>query len=233
MAGNPGLAFNIAQLVATNAVGVFPTAAAPANNVAMGAVLRDLWDAIRNGTGGTEPGTNKSLIDAIGMTGAGRSDAAGGLLYEMLAIPRCVAKTDGACLGTGGSADPIFTISGGPIRCRIYGIVTTAIGAGTTNAKFTITTTEPAATVDMSAAAVDIDADAAGTSYRSINTTAIFTPVTAGFVMMGNAFATNDTEFFCPAGTINFDTSAARAGVIAFYLEYVPLSHLSRVVAAA
>lgn len=152
---------------------------------------------------------------------------------SFLALPRCVEKTDGACLGTGGSADPIFTITGGPVRCRIFGIVTTQIGAGTTNAKFTITTTTPSATVDMSAAAVDIDADAAGTSYRSINTTAIFTPVTAGFVMMGNAFATQDTEFFCPIGTINFDTSAARAGVVAFYCEYTPLSPSSRVTAAA
>jgi hypothetical protein len=146
-----------------------------------------------------------------------------------LAIPRCVVKTDGAVL-TG--ADPIFTISGGPVFCQLFGIVTTIIG-GASNAKLTITTTSPAATVDMSAGAVAIDDDAAGTSYRHVNTTAVFTPVTAGFVMTGSAFATQDVWFFCPAGTVNFHNSAAQTGVVAWYMYYRPLSPLSRVAAAA
>lgn len=227
---NPGLAYKIAEQVATAAISSFPTAAAPANDAAFAAVMRDIWDGIRNGTGGTEPGTNKSLIDAIGMTGAARSDAAGGLLYEMLAIPRCVVKTDGAVSST---ADPLFTISGGPVRCRIYGIVTTGLEASASAGKLTITTTSPAATVDMSAAGVELNGDVAGTSYRHINTTAILTPVTAGFVMCGNAFATQDVEFFCPVGTVNFIAVSALTGVIAWYMEYIPLSPLSRVVAAA
>jgi len=41
------------------------SAAAPANDVSLYAVLRDAWDALRNGTGGTEPGTNRSIIDEI------------------------------------------------------------------------------------------------------------------------------------------------------------------------
>lgn len=150
---------------------------------------------------------------------------------ELLAHPRSVEKTDGAVLlGT----DDLFTITGGPIKVlEIVGIVDTQIGAGATNVKLQITTDSPAATVDMNAGAVDIDADAVGTSYRSINTTAIFTPVTAGFVMEGNSFATQDTSFLCPTGTIKFNSDAARAGVIKWYLRYVPLSPLSRVVAAA
>lgn len=158
----------------------------------------------------TEVGTTKSIEAYLK-----------GLVGSMWASPICVAKTDGAVLS---GTDPLFTITGGPVRCTIYGIVTTQIGAGTTNGKLVITTTTPAATVDMNAAAVDIDADAAGTSYRSINTTAIFTPVTAGFVMMGNAFATDDTEFLCPIGSIGFNSDAARAGVIAWYMMYTPLS---------
>ena len=146
-----------------------------------------------------------------------------------LAVPYCVEKSDGAVL-TG--ADPIFTIAGGPIRCTIYGIVTTIIG-GAATCKLTITTTSPAATVDMSAGAVAIDDDAAGTSYRHINTTAVLTPVTAGFVMMGNAFATDDTEFLCPAGTINANCSAAQTGVIKWYMMYTPLSPNCVVTAAA
>jgi hypothetical protein len=154
-----------------------------------------------------------------------------GLLADNLALPRCVEKSDGAIIS---GTDALFTITGGPIQVlQIIGIVTTAIGAGTTNVKLTTTTTEPAATVDMNAAAVDIDADAAGTSYRSINTTAIFTPVTAGFVMEGNAFATNDTQFLVPIGSIGLNSDAARTGNIKWYLRYVPLSPLSRVAAAA
>lgn len=216
-------------LAGATGIPTWPSAAAPGNAVSIAEALRDLWDAVRNGTGGTEPGTNKSVIDAIGMTGAARSDAAGGLLYEMLAIPRCVEKTDGAVLS---GDDDLFTISGGPVIATIYGIVTTVIGAGTTNVKYTHTTTSPAGTVDLNAGAVDIDGDAAGTSYRNINTTSVFTPVTAGTVLLGNAFATNDHSFFLPPGTVKLNSSAARSGVIAHYMEYRPLSHLSRVVAA-
>lgn len=148
-----------------------------------------------------------------------------------LSMPLCVEKSDGAVLS---GTDPLFDITGGPISIlEIVGIVTTQIGAGTTNAKLVITTTTPAATVDMNAAAVDIDADAAGTSYRQINTTAILTPVTAGFVMRGNAFATNDTTFLAPIGQIGMNSDAARAGVIKWYMRYVPLSPNSRVAAAA
>lgn len=151
------------------------------------------------------------------------------IMDSFLALPRCVAKTDGAVVS---GTDDLFTITGGPVRCRIFGIVTTVL-SGTGNGKLTITTTTPAGTVDMSAGAVAIDNDAAGTSYRHINTTAILTPVTAGFVMMGNAFATNDVEFFCPIGTIGFNCSGAATGVIAWFCEYTPLSPDSRVVAAA
>jgi hypothetical protein len=188
----------------------------------------------------------KSIMQRIGADSANNSAAttlvvanADGSVLEreeyiqtdMLALPRCVEKSDGAVLS---GADDIFTIAGGPIKIlEITGIVTTAIGAGTTNAKLQITTTEPAATVDMNAAAVDIDADAAGTSYQTINTTGIFTPVTAGYVKEANSFATTPTTFLAPIGTIKFTSDAARTGNIKWYLRYVPLSPSSRVTAAA
>ena len=147
---------------------------------------------------------------------------------DNLALARCVEKTDGAVL-TG--ADPIFTITGGPVMAQFFGIVTTLI-VGASDAKLTITTVTPAGTSDMSAGAVTIDDDAAGTSYQHINTTAVLTPVTAGFVMTGNAFATEDVSFLCPIGTVNFHCTAARVGVVAWYCRYIPLSPNSRVVAA-
>jgi hypothetical protein len=143
----------------------------------------------------------------------------------------CCEKTDGAVLL---GDDPIFTIAGGPIHIlEIAGIVTTVIGGGATNAKLELDTTSPAATVQMNAGAVDIDSDAAGTSYRSINTTGVFTPVTAGFVLQANAFAVLPTEYFAPAGTIMFNSDAARSGVIHWYLRYRPMSPNSVVTAAA
>lgn len=154
-----------------------------------------------------------------------------GILTANLALPRAVEKSDGAVLS---GSDDLFTITGGPIKIlEITGIVTTQIGAGTTNVKLQITTTDPAATVDMNAAAVDIDADAVGTSYQTINTTGIFTPVTAGYVKEANSFATTPTTFLAPIGTIKLNSDAARTGNIKWYLRYVPLSQNSRVAAAA
>jgi hypothetical protein len=150
---------------------------------------------------------------------------------DLLALPRCVEKSDGAVLL---GDDILFNITGGPIKIlEITGIVTTNVGAGATNVKLQIDTTTPAATVDLSAAAVDIDGDVAGTSYQTINTTGIFTPVTAGVVKEANSFATSPTTFLAPIGDIVFNSDAARAGVIKWYLRYVPLSPLSRVAAAA
>lgn len=146
-------------------------------------------------------------------------------------VEMCCEKSDGAVLL---GDDPLFTIAGGPIEVlSITGIVTTQIGAGATNVKLQLDTTTPAATVEFNAGAVDIDADAAGTSYRTINTTGVFTPVTAGFVLKANSFATNDTTYLAPIGTIMFNSDAARDGVIKWYLRYKPLSPNSVVTAAA
>lgn len=147
----------------------------------------------------------------------------------VLAGPRCCEKTADILTGT----DPIFDITGGPIKVlEITGIVTTLI-VGASNAKLTYTTVAPAATVDLSAGAVAIDDDAAGTSYQHINTTGILTPVTAGVVKEANSFATLPTTFLLPIGSMGFNCSAARVGVVKWYLRYVPLSPLSRVTAAA
>lgn len=145
-------------------------------------------------------------------------------------VEMCCEKSDGAVLN---GADPLFTIAGGPIRVlEIVGIVTTVIG-GAANCSIQEVVTEPAATVDFNAAPVAIDNDAAGTSYRTINTTGVFTPVTAGFVLEANAFAVMPTQYICPIGTIQALCSAAQSGVIKWYLRYKPLSPNSVVTAAA
>lgn len=139
------------------------------------------------------------------------------------ALPQSV--TSGAKTLTTGDVT-MFTIAGGPIKVlELVGIVTTVVQAQATSTKVTVTTTSPAATVDFSAAAVDLTGAAAGASIRHINTTGILTVVTAGFVMEGNAFATNDTQYLVPAGTMKINNaSASNTGAITWYMRYVPLA---------
>jgi len=146
-------------------------------------------------------------------------------------VERCCEKSDGAVLA---GADAIFTIAGGPIYVEsLVGIVTTVIG-GASNAKYSITVTTPAATTDLSAAAVAIDADAEGTIYTNVGATAVFTATTAGFAVLGLIGGVADQpHWILPPGTINFTCDAARSGVVKFYLRYKPLSPNALVTAAA
>ena len=147
---------------------------------------------------------------------------------SILALPKCVAKADGAVL-TGN--DDIFVITGGPVRAKIVGVVTTIIG-GASNMDLQIVTTTPAATVDLNATPVAIDNDAAGTSYHNVGATSVFTPTTAG-VVLRDPVTVEETEFILPIGTVHARSSAAQTGVIAWYMTYEPLSPGSSVSAAA
>jgi hypothetical protein len=165
-------------------------------------------------------------VNAVGTTVSLLAYAKGILAMQ----EQCVEKSDGAALAN--TIDNLFTITGGPIFVtHLFGIVTTVI-VGTANGKLQIVTTTPSATVDISAAAVAIDNDAAGTSYYSVGATGVFTPVTAGYVKL-DPVTVEPTQFFCPIGTIGFHSSAACTGVIKWYLRYKPMSPSSRVVAAA
>ncbi|MBE9570754.1 MAG: hypothetical protein IMF11_09005 [Proteobacteria bacterium] len=140
---------------------------------------------------------------------------------------RCVEKAADVLTG----ADDIFVISGGPVRAKLIGIVTTVIG-GASNAKLTMTTTDPAATVDLSNAAVAINTDAKGTSYHSVGAAATFTPTTAGMVKI-DPVTVDETYFILPIGTVHFDNSAAQTGEVTWYMTYEALSPDSVVAAAA
>ena len=142
-------------------------------------------------------------------------------------VEKCIEKSDGAVLN---GADPLFTITGGPILVtKMVGIVTTVIG-GIANGTLQATTTTPAGTVALSTT-VAIDNDAAGTSYRFVGATGVLTPVTAGAVII-DPNTTADCEFLVPIGNINFLGSAAQTGVIKWYMTYKPLSPNSVVIAS-
>lgn len=147
--------------------------------------------------------------------------------YAQFTQELCLEKTADILTGS----DDMFTITGGPIYGMLIGVCTTIIG-GASNAKLQITTDTPAATVDLNAGAVAIDNDAAGTSYRNVGATSVFTPVTAGIVII-DPVTVEDCWFLLPTGTIKFNNSAAQTGAIKWYLRYKPLSPNSRVVVAA
>lgn len=141
------------------------------------------------------------------------------------ASEHAVEKSDGAVLN---GSDDLFVISGGPILVTEFvGIVTTVIG-GAANCHIDLVVTEPAGTVALSTD-VAIDADAAGTSYTfTVATPGVLTPTTAGALDQVPAI-----RWLCPIGTLKAHCSAARTGVIRWYMAYKPLSPAAVVTVAA
>jgi hypothetical protein len=146
-----------------------------------------------------------------------------------VAIPQCIAKTDGAVLN---GSDNLFTITGGMIRCKIVGLVTTVL-VGAANLRLTFTSVAPAATINLNAGAVAVDNDAAGTIYYNVGATSVFTPAASLGGIILDPVTVEETEFLLAPGTIKALGSAAATGVIAWYLSYIPLSKNVVVAAAA
>lgn len=142
---------------------------------------------------------------------------------------RCIEKSDGGILN---GADPLFTITGGPILVTsLIGIVTTVLAGGAVNGTLQATTTEPVATVALSTT-VALTAAAAGTSIRFAGATGVLTPDANGAKII-DPVTVEDCAFLVPIGNINFLGSAARTGNIKWYMTYKPLSPNSVVTVAA
>jgi hypothetical protein len=155
------------------------------------------------------------------------------LVTSDVSLPKCVEKSDGAVLA---ADDPLFTITGGPVLATIFGQVTTLL-VGAANGTLEIITATPVATIALSTT-VAIDDDAAGTLYSftgvAAGTVPALRPDTAGTRWYAPSTATFDVaQFYLPIGVVGFLGSAARAGVIKWYMHYIPLSPNSLVVAAA
>ena len=197
----------------------------------------NLLSYLRRGT--TDATTNTLMRDVIGS----KVDAAApvGTTKSLMAYAkqianqgrRSVIKSDGGVLA---ASDPLFTISGGPILAQIFGIVSELI-VGAANGTLQIITTLPVATVALSTT-VAIDDDAAGTCYNftgvAAGTVPSLRPDTAGVRWFAPSTATFDlAEFFLSPGSVEFLGSAARVGVIKWYMTYLPLTPTSVVVVAA
>lgn len=97
----------IDALYGANGIAAFPTSAAPANDVSLAEVIRDIWDVLRNGTGGTEPGTNRSIINDI------RDYGIGNIVTKDVTYD-------------GSTSYSAFTVTG-EIAVKVIGVVTTAL----------------------------------------------------------------------------------------------------------
>jgi hypothetical protein len=171
--------------------------------------------------------TDKSLMGYIKgiLTDTGTTIPA-----TLAAIPQCIVKTGGTVENA--TTDDLFTISGGPVRCKITGLVTTIIG-GAASVKLQITTDAPAATIDLNAGAVDIDSDAVGTIYQNIGSTSTFTPSASLGGIITDPVTVEEVEFVLTPGTVKLHSTAAQTGAISWYMTYTPMSPLSVVTAAA
>ena len=166
--------------------------------------------------------TNKSIMSYVKhLVNIGNAAA--------VATPHCVEKSNGAVLS---GVDPIFSITGGPVVCQIYGLVTTAI-VSTANLRLQHITTAPAATVELNAGAVAVNDDAIGTFYYNVGATSVFTPSGGlGFALL-DPVTVEAVNFLLAPGVVQCLGSAARTGVIKWYMYYIPLSPNTVVAAAA
>jgi hypothetical protein len=136
-------------------------------------------------------------------------------------------KTDGTCPN---GDDNLFTISGGPILVtHFYGLVTTIIGNNASTCTIQHACTDPAADIALSTA-VRVDTDAVGTAYYISNAAlGVFTPVTAGSVIVPALML----PWLLTPGSLQATFSAANTGAIRWFISYIPLSQYSKVTAAA
>jgi len=136
-------------------------------------------------------------------------------------------KTDGTCPN---GDDNLFTISGGPILVtHFYGLVTTIIGNTSATCTIQHACTDPAADIALSTA-VRIDTDAVGTTYYIDGTAlGVFTPVTAGSVIVPAPML----PWLLTPGYLQATFSALNTGAIRWFIVYKMLSQFSRVVASA
>jgi hypothetical protein len=147
-------------------------------------------------------------------------------VYNAHGIPQTIEKTDGSCpLGD----DDLFTITGGPIVVtRFYGLVTSLIGNNASTVTIQHACTDPAADIALSTA-VRIDTDAVGTSYYITNAAlGVFTPVTAGSFILPAI----QLEWYLTPGKLQATHQAANTGAIRWFMFYIPVSGLSKVMAS-
>lgn len=233
------------QAVLSGAVGIpaFPSSAAPANDVSLAEVLRDLWDAVRNGTGGAEPGTNTSIVDILSGAGgivtfpaaavAANAVSMAEVLRYIQEVSNVQILTRAAATTPQTGAEALFTITGGNIELlSIVGEVTTVLETNANNTKLTYnptgagTSSDICAVLDTTTAAVGIMFTIAGTFATALGKGA------QNFISKTASPATMAAPITMGPGTIDLDCAASRSGEIQWTIGYRKLEAASVVVTA-
>lgn len=208
----------LAELSGSAGIASFPASAAPANGVSIAEVVRDTWDALRNGTGGAEPATNRSIMDYLGVTPA---FFVPGLGYK-------VSKSHNIATD---NVD-LFTVTGKCLITLLAGEVTTVIATTTTYAMRVKTTNEAI----FAATTITTDADDTMYLFGGDPTVALNnggTPVTrVGFLDSAGPVSPLVVGLSGGTLTIESDLDGAGTGVIAWDLFYLPLETGASIVAA-
>lgn len=208
----------LAEISGSAGIASFPAAAAPANGVSIAEVLRDTWDVLRNGTGGAEPATNRSIMDYMGVTPA---FFVPGLGYK-------VSKSHNIATD---NVD-LFTVTGKCLVTLLAGEVTTAVATTTTYAMRVKTTNEAI----FAATTITTDADNTMYLFGGDPTVALNnggTPVTrVGFLDGAGPVSPLVVGLAGGTLTIESDLDGAGTGVIAWDLFYLPLEAGASIVAA-
>lgn len=126
---------------------------------------------------------------------------------------------------TGGADFDIFTVTGVVLVSHCFGIVTTLI-AGAIVPFLEITTVVPAATVPLCALALSLDTDVADTIVGWSGLIAgVLTASAVGAMELAATNTWSGGLIVLTAGVINVDNAiASTAGVIDWYITYLPMS---------
>jgi len=211
--GNPSARTNlqtIELLAGAGGIASFPAAAAPANDVSLAEVIRDIWDSLRNGTGGSEPATNLSIVDEI------RKNA---LSYNNAKYISVTADLTSATWNTVATHE-LFTVTG-LVRMRVIAeVVTTGddTSGNTSNIQLGVedsTNDWIAATEVDDLTAGEIWADATPTETNGNYSSLVFDKVVnskdVGYEITGEAATDGNIVFHCWYEALN-STGAVVAG---------------------
>ena len=146
-----------------------------------------------------------------------------------------IARRAGAAVDwTAGANFNIFTINGDAVLVvNLFGIVTTLMGAGAAIPRFSFTP-DGGAAINMSAAMATIATDVAGSVYVWDGVTATV-PAPANQIGWADSaeFGWNGDPGVLPVGVIRIvNAVVCDAGVVDYYICYIPCSPASQVVAA-
>lgn len=210
----------VTELSGTAGIPTWPAAAAPANAVSFAEAVRDIWDALRNGTGGGEPETNRSIADYLGVTPA----------FFVPGLGYRVTKTEDVNTA---ASDDLFTVTGKVLVTALFGEVTNVIGAQPVDYILRIKTDNVnlCASTDISAAAIGVLYSLSGQSTDTLETNAegVKTADTGG-----KGLANRVVGLAGGSCTIESVRTAGDAGdAIIWTLFYLPLEAGAAVAAAA